>query len=228
MSGTQPESLDLISFAEERARRLRGLQWDARGFHPGPPDASRYATQADLAEALEFMIKAAGSDSALTNTARSIVAVSLNAPYRSANEMASVLERWIEWKRSGLADVLPFEQAARIEAATDLMEQVDSLLQTSGVHPAAPIVLAGAALEERLRAMVLASEATVVGREGLDSYGTALKKVDAISATEAKQVTYWAGLRNQAAHGDRLEELDIQNARHMAEGISLFLQKHQR
>lgn len=142
------------------------------------------------------------------------------------HEIADLLDQWVAWSQSGLAVEAPYEARARITAASDLMEQVESLLSDRWTHPAAAIVLAGAALEERLRSLVEADSLAVTGHPGLDSYGTALKAATTITAQEAKQVTSWAGLRNQAAHGERLDELTIAEARIMADGINLFLQRH--
>jgi hypothetical protein len=105
------------------------------------------------------------------------------------------------------------------------MEQVEILLSDRSVHPAAPIVLAGAALEERLRALVLQHGCTPSGK-GIDAYGTALKTAGVVDGQEAKQVTAWAGLRNRAAHAEELNTLTTTEARIMADGINFFLQKH--
>jgi hypothetical protein len=116
------------------------------------------------------------------------------------------------------------EARARIEASTDLMEQVQQLLDDRGVHPAAPIMLAGAALEEFLRSLVITHGATVEGRAGLQAYGQALAKAGVLSQQDVKNVIAWAGLRNQAAHGE-FEDLARANAVLMAQGVNLFLQQ---
>lgn len=190
-----------------------------------PPVEDR-GTYAHLVEVLQFFRVAAGPTSGYTQAAQALVDQGSISAYQRVPDAASLLERWIQWKKSGMAEVVPFELASRIEAAGDLMEQVEVLLNDSKVHPAAPIVLAGAALEERLRALVLEHAVDVVGKPGLDSYAAALKKAEIVDGQEAKQITAWAGLRNQAAHGERLADLDIKEARLMAAGINLFLQQH--
>jgi hypothetical protein len=92
------------------------------------------------------------------------------------------------------------------------MEQVEILLSDRDVHPVAPIVIAGAALEERLRALVLQHGCTPSGR-GIDAYGAALKAAEVVDGQEVKQVTAWAGLRNRAAHGEELNTLTAAEAR---------------
>jgi hypothetical protein len=87
---------------------------------------------------------------------------------------------------TGLQNQVPLEALIRIEAATDLMEQVQRFLDDKSVHPAAPIVLAGAALEELLRSMLNPGQ-PVDGKPGLNTYATALRKQDRITAADAKE-----------------------------------------
>lgn len=39
-------------------------------------------------------------------------------------------------------------------------------------------------------------------------------------------MTAWAGTRNRAAHGEDLVKLTVEEARIMADGVNLFLQRH--
>jgi hypothetical protein len=112
----------------------------------------------------------------------------------------------------------------RVDAATDLTEQVQLLLDEPEVHPAAPVVLAGAALEEFLRSRVVATGTTISGTPGIDTYASALQAAGDLSSTELNAITAWAGQRNEAAHG-RFENLSKQRAQIMVDGINLFMQK---
>jgi len=89
--------------------------------------------------------------------------------YSALQRVAGILEDWATYVEQGLADVVGPEARARIEASTDLMEQVQQLLDDGRVHPAAPIMLAGAALEELLRSLVITHTATVKGKAGLQA-----------------------------------------------------------
>jgi hypothetical protein len=73
----------------------------------------------------------------------------------SLRRLAGILEDWATYVEEGLADVVGPDARARLDASTDLMEQVQQLLDDGKVHPAAPIMLAGAALEELLRSLVI-------------------------------------------------------------------------
>jgi hypothetical protein len=138
--------------------------------------------------------------------------------------MAEILESWAKFVEDGMAAVQPFSVQARIEAATDLMEQVQQLISDSKVHPAAPIVLAGAALEEFLRSRVTASNVQVKGKPGINSYAQALQAGGSLSAQDVKDITAWAGQRNEAAHGE-FAKLSPERAQIMIDGINLFMRQ---
>jgi hypothetical protein len=78
------------------------------------------------------------------------------------------------------------------------MEQVQVLLDDPKVHVAAPVVLAGAALEEFLRSMLATTPAAVVvGRPGIQAYAEALRKVEVLAAQDVKDITAWAAQRRR-------------------------------
>lgn len=138
--------------------------------------------------------------------------------------VADVLEAWVQFVQDGLEAVPSFPVRARMEAATDLMEQVQQLLDDSNAHPAAAVVLAGAALEEFLRSRVDAVAALVTGRPGISTYANALRKSEYLTAQDVKDVTAWAGQRNEAAHG-QFERLSPERAQIMVDGINLFMRQ---
>jgi hypothetical protein len=140
------------------------------------------------------------------------------------NVVARSLIGWVDFVQHGIAEI-PVEAQAQIAAANDLMEQVEALLRDPRVHPAAPVMLAGAALEEMLRSLVNTFGVKPRGKPGINSYAASLREADVLSAQEVKDVTSWAGLRNHAAHG-QFEQIELANARLMAQGINLFMQKH--
>lgn len=142
----------------------------------------------------------------------------------AVNVIGHSLVGWIDFVERGLAD-MPVEAQHRQMAATDLMEQVETLLADKRVVPAAPVMLAGAALEELLRSMVDVSGLKPRGKPGINTYASALRAEDALTAQELKDIVSWAGLRNAAAHGE-FGGIELPNARLMAQGVNLFMQKH--
>ena len=59
---------------------------------------------------------------------------------------------------------------------------------------------------------------------GIDAYAAALRRDEILDVQDVKDVTAWAGLRNAAAHGE-FEKISIEQARIMAAGVNLFMQK---
>jgi hypothetical protein len=124
-----------------------------------------------------------------------------------------------------MAGQKPFEVRFRIEAATDIMEQVQVLLKDPDLYPAAAVVLAGAALEEFLRSMQEDCGQPIAGKPCISAYATALAKVDLLTRREVKEITAWADQRNDGAHG-RFDELSRDRTLLMVEGINLFISRH--
>lgn len=95
------------------------------------------------------------------------------------------------------------------------------------MHPAAPVVLVGATLEEFLRTWVEAESLPLGNRKpGLEAYSQLLRDADAISKQDAKDTLSWGGLRNHAAHGEWEEVSDRLRIKLMLEGVNLFLRKY--
>lgn len=174
-----------------------------------------------LVQPLEFLRVKAGPRSELY--LRAVDAMKKNHVVTAKNIVAECLVAFVQMSEQGLLQ-LPVDVQARVTAATDLMEQVDTLLNERRVHPAAPVMLAGAALEEVLRSLVESTGAKPRGKAGIHSYASALRQVDALTPQELKDVTAWAGLRNSAAHG-QFDQIGLPNARLMAQGINLFMQR---
>ena len=90
----------------------------------------------------------------------------------------------------------------RAVASTDIMEQVRALAADRTVHPAAPIVLAGAALEIALRSAVDELQLTLAGRPSISAYAQVVRREGVLSAQDLKDVEQMGGMRNSAAHGE--------------------------
>jgi hypothetical protein len=203
---------ELVGWARAEAQRLEYVRATKDGF-----DVSR----GELAAATEFLRLHAGT------TSQFFVAADHAAQQAyvggAAESIAKILNAWATFVDLGLAEQ-PLVQRAKFEASNDLMEQVQSLLDDGAVHPAAPVVLAGAALEEVLRGLLLTTSAVVKGKPGINSYAAALREAGVLDAQDVKDVTSWAGLRNAAAHGE-FTKIELANARLMTQGINLFIRQ---
>lgn len=177
------------------------------------------------AAALEFLRVHAGSGSAFLQQAR--VGANQGGSSRSgANTVADALAGWLAYKAAGLAPGPSLESLARSEVATDLMEQVDRLLNDKQGHVAAPIVLAAAALDVFLRSLVIANDIVAARRPSSLTYAQALKRAEVITNLDVKDITAWVGHRNDAAHGN-FDSLSLDRARLMVDGINLFMRQHE-
>lgn len=177
---------------------------------------------AHTSQALEFLRRVAPG-SAFLDHAESELA---GAPEDNlaVAAVAANLANWIEFAEAGMATALPYATQARLDAATDLMEQVQALLNDPKVVPAAPVMLAGAALEEFLRSLLATTTETVSGSATLAKYAAALRRGDVLTANDEKDVIAMAGTRNDAAHGN-FEMISPERARLMADQVNLFIRQ---
>lgn len=93
------------------------------------------------------------------------------------------------------------------------------------MHPIAPIVLAGAMLEARLRSLCIAEGLTIESKAGIDRYATALKSARVLTRDDFRQVQRLADIRNDAAHGIGIGTLTMTVARDMVLAVRVLLRK---
>lgn len=223
---------ELCEWAEQQASDLQGgLTFrpsdHGSGYWKLSNPAELGALNARAAAALEFLRRYAGPDSEWYRLARSSFE---NSGQRQSFEsgvhaIGDVLRMWIQALERGVA-VLPGSavEGARGIATTEVMEQVRTLLADKGVHPAAPIVLAGAALETALKGAAAEAELDVPGKGSISAYAKALRTEDLITRQEMKDIEQMAGLRNSAAHGD-FEEISRERAGLMEQQVNYLLSR---
>jgi hypothetical protein len=222
---------ELVSRARQLAVELWDeLEWESRSEGWGGfwklKDERRKGTLFGLAAgALGFLSQYAGEGSQWFERAR--IAWESNAGNSSLEtggaSLAETLKLWADEVDRGVAAVLGAEASnVRAIASTDLMEQVHALVQERGVHPAASIVLAGAALETALRGAVDELGLQVTGQPGISAYAKALRDANVFGKQEMKDVEAMGGMRNFAAHGE-FEKFDGRNAILMEQQVNLFL-----
>lgn len=143
------------------------------------------------------------------------------------NGLSSALDNFKSYVQAGLLGQVSIERKAQLDVVSDLLEQAHLLLKTNGVHPAAPIVLTGATLEEFLRTWVEAKSLPLGNRKPcLDTFAQVLLADELITKQDMKDITAWGGLRNHAAHGEWDEVSDKQRAAIMLDGVNLFMRKY--
>lgn len=209
-----------LQWALDEAVRLRGIA-DSELSESSARAASRLAT---AAPALDYLRRLAPGSAFETAALKLFEAANRFGAKFAIQRLANLLEDWVAFAQAGMAASISPQAAARVDAATDLMEQVQEMLDDKRTHPAAPIVLAGAALEEALRSLVIQSQSTIVGKPGLSAYAVALKSASVLTTQDVKDITSWAGQRNEAAHGD-FANLSSERAQIMVDGINLFMRQ---
>lgn len=193
-------------WAVAEVQRLRDA-FAEEDFHP---------TTATVSGVLEFLRIYAGESSEFSRALAVELEVSASNGARAAIE---VLESWLSYTDAGLRSALPMELRLRLAASSDLMEQVDELLDGQ-FHPAAAGMLAGAALEEVLKGLVIANKVPIQGKPGIATYATGLRNTGVITKQEKKLIDEWGAARSEAAHGNNVPEME---ARLMVAGINSFL-----
>jgi hypothetical protein len=139
----------------------------------------------------------------------------------------SILESFIDFVEQGLLNEISPQRKTQIETVSDFLEQANMLIEANGVHPASPIVITGAALEEFLRTWAESLSLSIGNKKpGLDTYAKILRKDELITKQDIKDITSWSGLRNHAAHGEWDEVSDKKQASLMLAGVNLFMRKY--
>lgn len=223
---------DLLEYARRLADKLQGgLFWES-GETPNTgwwaTDAhSRGSSRALATEALEFLSQYAGPDSQWAKRAEIEISSfgagqSLESGIHAIGEM---LKAWAGQVDAGIIMVAGTNERQEFAlASTDLMDQVQALSQDKATHPAAAIVLAGAALETALRATVVERSLPLADKPSIDAYAKALRSAKHISAQDMKDITSCAGLRNAAAHGE-FDELSRERAGLMEQMVNVLLRR---
>jgi hypothetical protein len=148
-------------------------------------------------------------------------------PDIAAEKIPKILQGYLEYLEAGLDAKLSPERKAQLDVVSDYLEMAQQLLDSKGVHPAAPAVIIGASLEEFLRTWVETAGLPLgVRKPGLETYSQVLRDAELITKQDGKDITSWAGVRNHAAHGEWSEVADKARITLMLEGVNLFMRKY--
>ena len=135
-------------------------------------------------------------------------------------ELAGIVQGIQRDLQTGMLDDL--RGLLQAEVFADFLEMAEHLLDGGYKDPAA--VLLGAVLVDTLRKISAAHSVHITAANGrpmtIDPINTALAKAGAYGALVQKQITSWANLRNDAAHG-HFAKYDVDQVRQML----LFTQK---
>lgn len=221
------EQTDLIGWARERAAEIESATYwystEYGSYWALQNDDAEDELRASSAAAVAFISEFAGASSTWTKHAAEAFSRSGKTTGDQARELAGILREWAAQVERGLVGIPRLAAASRgAIAASDLMGQVHVLIEDGEAHPAAAIVLAGAALELRTRAALEARELEVLERPSLAAYYRRLRQEGLITAQNVKEFDVVAGLRNDAAH-DHFEALSKERAGLMEQQVVLLL-----
>ena len=222
-----PTTDELVQWAENHAKELeRDMTWTQDRSSEYWKATSRQVEpviRTRAIAALDFLERYAGHDSQWAIRGHEVFDKNAHSMESGARALGDVLRGWAAAVSAGIVVPRQVEaQGARAVASTDLMEQVRTLADDRSVHPAAPIVLAGAALEVALRSAVDELQLTLTERPSITAYARRLRQEGMLSAQDVKDVEQMAGVRNFAAHG-QFDELSRERAGLMEQQVNFFL-----
>ncbi|MFF1872344.1 hypothetical protein [Kitasatospora herbaricolor] len=152
---------DVLAYARQQANVLETeMSWqqgDYGGWWKATPDEAYSRIVSRAVGALDFLRQFAGEESFWTH--RAIAMYESKGDNKStesgARNLGEIWRGWADQVEAGITEIHGARARAEVDvASTDLMTQVRTLLEGKDAHPAAAIVLCGAALEIALRAIV--------------------------------------------------------------------------
>jgi hypothetical protein len=224
-----PTAKELIDWARDHASKLeQGMTYQqsqyrsAKGYWTSPEAAGSQILARAIA-ALDFLERFAGHDSQWAVRGHQVFDKKGETMQTNARALADVLREWANAVESGMFVPRQVEALGlRAVASTDLMEQVRALAADRDTHPAAPIVLAGAAIEIALRSAIDELQLSLTERPSIMAYARRLRTAGVLTAQDVKDVEQMAGIRNLAAHGT-FDDLNHARAGLMEQQTNLFL-----
>lgn len=142
-------------------------------------------------------------------------------------QLESVINAFLRSVEFDLISNVSFERKLKITVVNDFLNQAEEVLQKKELHPAVAAFLIGASLEEFLRTWVLEQNLSFDEQKPtIDTYSKVLRQNEFIDKQDFKDITAWAGIRNNAAHG--LWELvkDKEKVNIMLAGVNNFIRKY--
>jgi hypothetical protein len=224
----------VLCYARLQADNLeKDMRWQTGEFGGGgwwtADEDKKTEIHARAVAALEFLRQYAGSDSHWCQRAFGMYEskgdnVSMEA---GARHVGALLRAWADQVEAGITEVIGARAWAEVgTVSTDMMTQVRRLVEDRESHPAAAIILCGAALETSLRATVHAKNLVLPEKQrpSLNAYSQLLRSEGLFSAQDVKDCDQCGGLRNLAAHG-HFEDLSRERAGLMEQQTNLLLRR---
>jgi hypothetical protein len=115
----------------------------------------------------------------------------------------------------------------KIDVINDFMLQAVKLANSKEFHPAGAAILLGAALEEFLKKLAERNHIDLSDTKStIDPIATKLYQEKVLKRQDIKDITSWAGIRNDATHGNFEAVNDRSRVLNALEGVNLFMRKY--
>ncbi|WP_433081480.1 hypothetical protein ACQP1P_46190 [Dactylosporangium sp. CA-052675] len=228
------DQTQILAYADLLAKRLsQDMKWVARdgaytgGYWQADDNAALHRIEARATSVLEFLRRYAGEDSYWTRRAFDIFQskggnVSSETGARAIGEL---LHAWADQVDAGVIEIVGTREWAEAGVvSTDVMSQVRRLNEDRDNHPAAAIVLCGAALEIALRALADARNVARPPKATISVLSGALRQAGILTVQDVKDIEALGGVRNLAAHGD-FDQLSADRAGLMEQHTNLLLRR---
>ena len=107
---------------------------------------------------------------------------------------------------------------------SEILEQAETLSHTKGVHPATVVIVACAAVEEFLRNWCVEKNISITEKQrSISKFATELRLSGSIQLPVERRIMSWADYRNDAAHGDKWNEITQEIANRVLKEIQDFV-----
>lgn len=107
---------------------------------------------------------------------------------------------------------------------SEILTQAGKLLRTKGVHPAAAVIVACAAIEEFLRNWCEEKGISIPEKQrSISKFAKELRSNNYITLPIERRISSWADYRNDAAHGANWEKINQETANRLIREIEEFI-----
>ncbi|MBQ1051144.1 hypothetical protein KBX50_22065 [Micromonospora sp. C51] len=228
------KAAEILAYARKQADELeRDMHWITSEHSPshGYWISSDYQMLTKIvaraAAAQEFLRQYSGAESFWTERAISVYQSKGDnqSTESGARAIGELLRAWADQVEAGVIEIVGSRSWVEVgQASTDVMGQVRRLNEDPEAHPAAAIVLCGAALEVALRAVAESRGIVVEERPTLSVLTKVLRRERLLTVQDVKDLEQCGGLRNLAAHG-QFETLSPERAGLMEQQTNLLLRR---
>ncbi len=180
-----------------------------------------YSFKANKAELLSLIVNFIGKNNSYYDEIINIKHTSFTSEI-----FDNLIKSFVRSLENDLISNVSYERKLKIEVVNDYLSQAENLLENKKFHPAIAASLIGASLEEFLRNWVIEQNLDFNEKYNIDSYAKALLAKDLITKQDLKDITSWAGYRNDAAHGHWEKVESKEKIETMLKGVNLFIKEY--